>query len=186
MNRKQAHVIVLGSIAIFVAAIGYYAYRTFYSSANGNPPTTVTNLANFTGCCDAKGANFAGTTNTVTTTLTLPPPSVADTQPPTTPTGLTATVGTQGTSNKVDLTWTASTDNVGVTGYKITRGGQALATSATTNYTDVGMVNGSYVYDVRAYDAAGNISGASNSASASFNSAPPPAPTIHVPWCRSA
>ncbi|QKV81254.1 discoidin domain-containing protein [Amycolatopsis sp. Hca4] len=84
--------------------------------------------------------------------------SSGDTQAPTTPVGLTA--GTA-TATSVPLTWSAATDNVGVTGYDILRDGTVVATSATTSYTDTGLAPAtSYTYAVRARDAAGNVSAA--------------------------
>jgi chitodextrinase len=61
------------------------------------------------------------------------------------------------------LTWTASTDNVGVTGYEVRRGGTLLATVSTTQYSDAGLTPGTqYQYTVTAKDAAGNASGAAS------------------------
>ncbi|SEC11434.1 Fibronectin type III domain-containing protein [Amycolatopsis tolypomycina] len=85
--------------------------------------------------------------------------SSGDTQAPTTPAGLAAGAAT---ATSVPLTWAAATDNVGVTGYDILRNGTAVATSATTSYTDTGLTpETSYTYAVRARDAAGNVSAAS-------------------------
>lgn len=80
----------------------------------------------------------------------------ADTTPPSTPTGLNGT----GTSvSQTALSWTASTDNVGVTGYKVFRNGTQVGTSAITSYTDTGLAPGtSYSYTVSAFDGAGNNS----------------------------
>lgn len=88
-----------------------------------------------------------------------------DTTPPSTPTGLAAT-GT--TSSSVSLAWNASTDTVGVTGYIISRNGTEIATTGTgTTYTDTGRAaSTSYTYTVKARDAAGNVSGASNTVTA--------------------
>jgi chitodextrinase len=86
-----------------------------------------------------------------------------DTEPPTAPGTLTATaVG----PTQVNLSWTASTDNVGVTGYEISRDGAPLATvGVQTSYSDTTAAPGtSYSYQVRARDAAGNLSAPSNSA----------------------
>lgn len=85
-----------------------------------------------------------------------------DTQAPTAPTNLSAGTKTQ---TSVALTWTASTDNVGVTGYDIYSGGSTLMGSSTgTSYTVSGLTcNTSYTFTVKAKDAAGNISAASNS-----------------------
>ncbi|MGW4057453.1 discoidin domain-containing protein [Amycolatopsis sp. NPDC004747] len=85
--------------------------------------------------------------------------SSGDTQAPSIPAGLAA--GTA-TATSVPLSWSAATDNVGVTGYDILRNGTVVATSATTSYTDSGLTPAtSYTYAVRARDAAGNVSAAS-------------------------
>lgn len=79
----------------------------------------------------------------------------ADTTPPTVPTGLTATPG----NTQVGLSWTASTDAVGVTGYRVYRGGTLVGSPTGTTYTDTGLTNGTgYSYTVAAVDAAGNLS----------------------------
>ncbi|WP_430783446.1 carbohydrate binding domain-containing protein [Actinoplanes sp. G11-F43] len=92
----------------------------------------------------------------------------ADTTPPSTPAGLTATAA----HTTVTLGWNASTDDVGVAGYRITRGGTVLS-SSTTSYTDRGLAaNTRYTYTVQALDAAGNLSG-SASATVTTGSAPP-------------
>jgi hypothetical protein len=92
---------------------------------------------------------------------TTPPPT--DTTAPTVPTALKATASS---SSVVALTWTASTDNVGVTGYQIFRGGTQVATSTTTAYTDSGLTaSTAYSYTVKATDAAGNVSAASSAVS---------------------
>lgn len=87
-----------------------------------------------------------------------------DTQAPTAPTGVTATAKT-GTS--VSLSWTASTDNTGVTGYNVYRDGVQVGSSTTTSYTDTGLsASTAYSYTVKAKDAAGNVSAASAALSA--------------------
>lgn len=96
-----------------------------------------------------------------------PPP---DTTPPSTPANLVSTVIS---STQINLTWTASTDNVGVTGYKVERcqgGGcsnfSQITTTTNTNFSDTGLTpSTSYSYRVRATDAAGNLSGYSNAPS---------------------
>jgi chitodextrinase len=66
----------------------------------------------------------------------------------------------------VTLTWTASTDNVGVAGYKIFRNGTQVGTSATTSYVSAGLAaSTTYSYTVSAYDTAGNNSAQSSSIS---------------------
>lgn len=81
---------------------------------------------------------------------------VIDTVAPSVPGNVTATV--QNASSAL-VSWTASTDNVGVTGYEIYRNEVKLGTSATTSYTDNGLsAQTDYSYTVKAYDAAGNLS----------------------------
>ncbi len=95
----------------------------------------------------------------------------ADTQPPTAPTNLTATAAS---SSQINLSWSASTDNVGVTGYLVQRCQGAgctsfaqIATPTGTAYTDTGLSPGaSYTYQVQATDAAGNLSSFSSPATA--------------------
>ena len=96
---------------------------------------------------------------------------IADTTPPTTPGNVTATAAS---STQINLTWTASTDNVGVTGYLVERcqgtgcsNFAQIATPTGATYNDTGLTaNTSYSYRVRATDAAGNLSQYSNIASA--------------------
>jgi endo-1,4-beta-xylanase len=98
--------------------------------------------------------------------------TTGDTQAPSTPAGLVAS-GT--TSSSISLTWTASTDNVGVTGYQVLRapgtsGGSfaQAGTSASPSFTNTGLPAGTtYRYQVRAVDAAGNVSPVSNTVTAS-------------------
>ncbi len=93
-----------------------------------------------------------------------PAPSPSDSQPPTVPTALTATASSAYT---IALSWQASTDNVGVTGYRILRNGSQVGTISTTAFEDSGLVpSTSYAYAVIAYDAAGNVSPASSAANA--------------------
>ena len=100
------------------------------------------------------------------------PASASDTQPPTAPTNLAASAVS---SSQINLSWTASTDNVGVTGYQIFRGGTRIGTTANTSYSDSGLSpSTSYTYTVTAYDAAGNVSTPSVPASTTTFAPPPP------------
>ena len=85
---------------------------------------------------------------------------------PTAPTGLTSVAVD---SQSIRLTWTASTDNVGVVGYNILRGGHQVASQrdGTATFLDSQLQPGTtYTYQVRAFDAAGNISVLSNATTA--------------------
>ncbi len=104
--------------------------------------------------------NSQGTVS-ATTTVTV---TAADTTKPSKPAGLTATAVS---SSQINLSWTASTDNVGVTGYRIYRGGTQVGTSTSTSYSDGGLAaSTAYSYTVAANDAAGNVSDQSTAASA--------------------
>jgi YD repeat-containing protein len=98
--------------------------------------------------------------------------NAADTQKPTAPAALTATAAS---STQINLSWTASTDNVGVTGYRIercsgascTNYAQIATTTTATTYSNTGLtVSTAYRYRVRANDAAGNLSSYSGIATA--------------------
>src|SRR6185436_3299412 len=101
-------------------------------------------------------ANLSGY-STVTNAIT------PDTEPPTAPTALTPTVMS---ANRINLSWTGATDNVGVSGYQVERCQGSgcssfiqigICTAAT--YSDTGLTPAtSYSYRVRATDAAGNLS----------------------------
>ncbi|MCU1378635.1 MAG: hypothetical protein JWN29_1618, partial [Acidimicrobiales bacterium] len=87
-----------------------------------------------------------------------------DTTAPSVPSGVTATAAS---SSQIDVTWTASTDEVGVTGYTVSRDGTAAATVTGTSWSDTGLAAGSsHTYTVDAVDAAGNRSAASAPATA--------------------
>jgi hypothetical protein len=81
----------------------------------------------------------------------------ADTTPPTVPTDLTASVA----GGSVTLTWTPSSDDRAVTSYLVYRNGAYVGWSPTTTWTDTGVPAGTWHYDLRAVDAAGNRSGKS-------------------------
>jgi Putative collagen-binding domain of a collagenase/Fibronectin type III domain len=102
---------------------------------------------------------------------------VPDESSPTIPTGLTATPAGIG---QLNLSWTPSSDDVGVTGYLVERSQGAgsgaftqVGTPASTTFNDTGLAaNTVYNYRVRATDASGNLSGYSSVASATTPSAP--------------
>ncbi|OYU44776.1 MAG: alpha-amylase Aml [Burkholderiales bacterium PBB4] len=93
-----------------------------------------------------------------------------DTQAPSVPTGLTKS---NVTSNAATISWAASTDNVGVSLYKVMRNGVQVTTTASTSYTNTGLSAAtSYSYTVSAHDAAGNGSAASAPLSVTTLNAP--------------
>jgi chitodextrinase len=91
---------------------------------------------------------------------TTPP----DLTPPTPPAKLTARAVS---SDQIDLKWTASVDDVIVSGYKIFRDGSLIQNLTETGFSDTGLnPETTYCYTVSAYDKAGNESGSSNQACA--------------------
>jgi chitodextrinase len=104
---------------------------------------------------DAAG-NVSVASNTASVTTLAP---VADTTAPTAPT-LSASGTTQTTTN---LSWSGATDNVGVTGYDVYKDGVLLGSTASTTYAVSGLTaSTAYAFTVKAKDAAGNVSAASN------------------------
>ncbi len=119
-------------------------------SPNANT-TYVLTASNATGSVTAQ----------VTVLVSAPPPP--DTQPPSIP---VLTSASAKSPTEVDLAWTASTDNVGVAGYRILRNGAVLTTvgASTLTWPDTTVApNTIYTYSIVAFDAAGNSSNPSNS-----------------------
>jgi chitodextrinase len=145
-----------------VGVTGYDVYRgaTLIASVTGTTyqATGLTASTAYTFSVRAKDAagNISSSSNTVNVTTLSPP----DTQAPSAPTNLTASGTTQTTTN---LSWNASTDNVGVTGYEVYRGATLIASVTGTTYQATGLSpNTAYTFTVRAKDAAGNVSSTSN------------------------
>ncbi|MEV6932012.1 LamG-like jellyroll fold domain-containing protein [Dactylosporangium sp. NPDC051485] len=108
--------------------------------------------------------------------------AAADTTPPSVPANLAATVAG---NTQVNLTWSGSTDNVGVAEYRIERCGGGgctnfaqVATATTATFANTGLTAGTtYQFRVRAADAAGNVSGYSNVATATTTATDTTAPS---------
>ncbi|WP_326790141.1 discoidin domain-containing protein [Streptomyces sp. NBC_00151] len=145
------------------AVTGYdiYADGQLRASVAGNALTyTDTQPAGsaityFVRAKDAAG-NVSSNSNSVTR-----PASGGDTQAPTAPGNLAYTQS----GSDVKLTWQASSDNVKVTGYDVYANGQLAKSVAgdVTTYTDTPSATATVTYYVKAKDAAGNVSAASNS-----------------------
>jgi chitodextrinase len=122
----------------------------------------------------------AGNLSAASAPLTVSTTNGTDTTAPSVPSGLTST---SHDGDSVGLSWTASSDDVGVAGYQILRNGTQVATATATSYTDIELSpSTSYTYTVKAYDASGNVSAASSSvsvttASSTGDTAPPTTPT---------
>ncbi len=104
--------------------------------------------------------------------------ATADTAAPSVPVNPQATAVS---TSQIDLTWTVSTDDVGVSGYQVERCAGAsctdfvqIATPGGTSYSDTRLAaNTTYRYRIRATDAAGNLSSYSDVASATTPAEPP-------------
>jgi chitodextrinase len=137
---------------------------------DGSQAVTMPNVTSSTCRIMVKGNNhiFFDVSNANFTLTT----AIADTTAPTLPTNLTVSGTTQTSTN---LSWTASTDNIGVTGYDVYRDGALLASVTGTTYTATGLTaSTSYSFFVRAKDAAGNVSANSNTVSVTTSDAPAP------------
>ncbi|MEM6396767.1 MAG: S8 family serine peptidase [Bacteroidota bacterium] len=101
-----------------------------------------------------------------------------DTQPPSTPTNLTAF---NTTTTTTQLSWTASTDNVGVDGYNVYQASTLLGAVSSTGATINGLSpNTTYTFSVRAFDAAGNLSNPASVTVTTLDDAPPPNQPVTV------
>ncbi|GAA4066539.1 zinc-dependent metalloprotease family protein [Flavobacterium cheonanense] len=149
-----------------VAVTGYDVYRgatligTTASTTFAVTGLTASNTYSFTVRAKDAAGNVSADSNSVSVTTLVP---VVDTTAPTAPT-LSASGTTQTTTN---LSWTGATDNVGVTGYDVLRNGVVIgSTSTATTFAVTGLTaSTSYAFNVRAKDAAGNISVNSNTVS---------------------
>ena len=147
--------------------VGVTNYEVFQNGVSIGNTGTATNF-NVTGLAASTSYDFtvfaedaAGNTSTVSNTESVTTAGAPDTQAPSAVTDLTAS-GT--TSTSTNLSWSASTDNVGVTNYEVFQNGVSIANTGTaTNFNVTGLApSTSYNFTVFAEDAAGNISTVSN------------------------
>ena len=151
-----------------------YAAETLVQSTPYTPITpSWTSLSNFDiGANQYLSSGYNSSDDVISMFTVSAPASASDTQPPTAPTNLSASAVS---SSQINLSWTASTDNVGVTGYQIFRGGNRIGTTPNISYSDAGLSpSTTYTYTVTAYDAASNVSTPSAPASATTFAPPPP------------
>jgi acid phosphatase type 7 len=142
------------------------------------PVPTTTTPSSTTSTTTTVPTTTTPTSTTATTTTTTPTTTAADTTPPTAPTGLAVT---SSTTSGVSVSWTASTDDIGVAAYGTYVDGTSVGSSAQTSYTFTRLLCGtSYVFAVDAADAAGNRSGTTAltaTTAACPDRSPPSAPT---------
>ena len=145
-----------------VTVVLYEVYQndTLITTVN-NTSVTVNNLTddtayNFSVKAIDSSENISSFSNKAfITTLAAP-----DTTAPSSPSNLSTSNITE---TSVNLSWNASTDNTAVTGYDVYKGSAKIASVTTTNYSVSGLTAATnYTFNIRAKDAAGNISTSSN------------------------
>jgi chitodextrinase len=164
-----------------VSKVEFYVSGVLLSTLSNSPYSANWNagaVKNGTVTIQAKAYDAAGNigaSSLVNITVNNP-----DTSPPTTPGGVTAKANS---SSQVAVSWTASTDNVGVAKYLVERQGAVVGSVTGTSYTDNNLsASTTYTYNIVAVDAASNASPASANATVTTPAAtvpdttPPPAP----------
>jgi chitodextrinase len=122
---------------------------------NGTAGSEITHIVNGNGGSVTSSSNMRQTLNEFVG---------GDAEAPTVPTGLTAITVS---SSQINLSWTASTDNVGVEGYDVYRNNTLIGSTNATTYSSTGLkASTSYTYKIVAKDGSGNRSAASHTASA--------------------
>src|SRR3989344_1096945 len=140
-----------------VNVIGYQVYRNNVQIATTTAPKYV-DAAVFGGSpytYKFRAFDAAGNLSAMSFQFFIVVP-IPDSVPPSIPTNLQGTITA---STSVTLAWTASTDNVGIMGYDIYRDDSLIASTTETAFVDMTVsVGHTYIYSVRAYDAALNVS----------------------------
>ncbi|HNP32088.1 MAG TPA: zinc-dependent metalloprotease family protein, partial [Flavobacterium sp.] len=168
------------NVDILLSTDGGNTWSTLLAATpnDGTEAVTIPNTPGTTNRIMVKGTNhiFFDVSNT-NFTITA---GSTDTVAPTAPT-LSASNTTQTTT---DLSWSGATDNVAVTGYDVYKDGVLLGSTTSTTYAVTGLTNSTtYSFTVKAKDAAGNVSAASNAVSVTTlapapDTTAPTAPTL--------
>ena len=121
---------------------------------------------------------------------TTPCATPSDTQAPTPPAGLAVTAAS---ATSISVSWTRSSDNVGVAGYGVYRNGSSIDSSSATSYTFSNLACGSgFTFAIDAYDAAGNrsarasVGGQTSACAAPADTQPPTTPGTLVVTSKTA
>jgi chitodextrinase len=154
--------------------VGVTGYEVFKDGVSVGTATTT--LLSITGLAcgtsydmTVRARDVAGNWSAQSALLKVVTASCPDTQAPSVPSGLISSLITQ---TSFTLNWTASTDNIGVTGYEVFRDGVFIGTSTSTTYSITGLTaSTTYSMTVRARDAAGNWSTQSSAISVTTNAA---------------
>tara|TARA_B100000809_G_scaffold266332_1_gene328553 strand:- start:9452 stop:13222 length:3771 start_codon:yes stop_codon:yes gene_type:complete len=152
---------------------GVTGYDVYQGSTNIGTVTGTS--AQITGLTAATSYSFnirakdaAGNESSSSNTVNFTTSSEADTQAPTAPTSLTASNITQ---TSLDLSWNASSDNIGITGYDVYLGASNIMSVTGTSASVSGLTAATtYTFSIRAKDDAGNTSSSSNTVSVTTDS----------------
>lgn len=145
--------VALGASTTLVASCspGATAYAWTGGTCTGTSGATCAVAPSSTTAYSVMGSSSGGWGAAASATIT-----VADVTAPTVPAGLK---GSAVDSTQINLSWTASTDNVGVNAYRVYRNGVLVGSPLLTSYTDSKLfASTGYAYSVSACDAAGNCS----------------------------
>jgi fibronectin type 3 domain-containing protein len=156
------------------SAVSYRVYRngTLIGTTSTTAWTNASVASGTTYTYSVRAIDSAGNLGEATPGVAVTTPDVVA---PAAPASLTAQPLTG--PARVELTWPAATDDVGVTGYELSRDGIVVATVTGTSYTDMSVAGmTTYTYAVVALDAAANRSAATTATATTPDLAPPSAP----------
>ena len=161
-----------------VGVVGYRVYRDAVKIADVPSGTSFLDngLVKGSYSYSVDAVDAAGNASAQSAAATAIVTETPDTMPPSVPADVVASTSPDIHGRDVRVTWTASTDNVGVTAYQLFRDGAATPVAnivAGTSYLDTGRPAGTYTYTVTAADSAGNVSAASLPARAAVANDPP-------------
>ncbi len=145
----------------YTAFNSYYmfAYQDYNSILNWSPAQILTQEAHLVATANMQ-AQYSTTGTSYYSSIVSP----ADKIPPTSPANVT---GVSGSPTGASITWSASTDNIGVAGYYVFRNGVKVATTTQLYFQDTGLTGSTtYTYVVEAFDLGQNVS--------------PPSLSVHV------
>ncbi|PYX51406.1 MAG: hypothetical protein DMG76_32320, partial [Acidobacteria bacterium] len=161
-----------------VAVAGYHVIRNNIQIANTTAPSFADlTVVPGTPCTYTITAfDAAGNTSAPSSPVTAQTTTPQDSIPPSVPANLQSS---NVNSTSLTLTWSASTDNVAVTGYRIFRNGVQVGTPTATTFNDTQLqASTSYSCTVAAFDASGNVSAQSQPLTVTTAAAPQSPPTF--------
>ena len=155
----------------FLAPMGsqyFSAYLPYGTSTENLPPGQILSQESAQASQNVPQAIFTSTATSYYASLVAP----RDTVPPSVPTGV---AGASGNPNTATLSWSASTDNVGVAGYNVLRNGSIVGVTAQQYYQDSGLTeSATYTYTIESFDLGGNVSAPSQRVNVTTRDVTPP------------